>query len=92
MNGKPGDHPYTDVVVHQLDVYGPYFDALIREVDALGGFDSRLAKAFCAIRPDALRDRGMGPRARVQTLARESQLEELRLQLEQERDRLQRRS
>ena len=36
-NGKVGDHPFTDVVVHGLDVYSPSADALIREIDQLGG-------------------------------------------------------
>jgi hypothetical protein len=34
-NGKPGDHPYTDIVIHQLSVYSPSADALVREIVAL---------------------------------------------------------
>jgi hypothetical protein len=36
-NGKPGDHPLTDILVHELEVFGPAPDALIREICELGG-------------------------------------------------------
>ncbi len=36
-NGKPGDHPFTDIVTHGLAVYSPTVDGLIREIDQLGG-------------------------------------------------------
>jgi hypothetical protein len=35
MNGKPGDHPLTDILVHGLDVYGPEADRLIRKIAEL---------------------------------------------------------
>ena len=35
MNGKPGDHPLTDILVHKLDVYGPEADGLIRKMAEL---------------------------------------------------------
>ena len=38
-NGKPGDHPYTDIVLHGLSVYTPAIDALVREIANLGGRD-----------------------------------------------------
>ncbi|HEX8691961.1 MAG TPA: hypothetical protein VF746_06060 [Longimicrobium sp.] len=38
-NGKPGDHPLTDIVVHGWRVYSERADALVREIDALGGGD-----------------------------------------------------
>ena len=31
-NGKPGDHPYTDIVVHGRNVYSPRAAALVREL------------------------------------------------------------
>ncbi len=31
-NGKHGDHPLTDLLVHGLDVYSPEADALIRDI------------------------------------------------------------
>jgi hypothetical protein len=34
-NGKPGDHPLTDISVHRLKVYGPEADDLIRKVAEL---------------------------------------------------------
>jgi hypothetical protein len=34
-NGKVGDHPYTDIMVHGREVYSARADALIREVAAL---------------------------------------------------------
>jgi hypothetical protein len=37
VNGKHGDHPITDILVHALPVYSPAIDALVREVAGLGG-------------------------------------------------------
>jgi len=34
-NGKSGDHPYTDIVVHGRRVYSPTADALVREIALL---------------------------------------------------------
>ena len=31
-NGKPHDHPLTDIVVHNLEVYGPEADDLVHEI------------------------------------------------------------
>jgi len=36
-NGKPGDHPLTDIIIHGLAVYSPKADALVREIVQLGG-------------------------------------------------------
>ena len=36
-NGKPGDHPLTDILIHKLEVYGLEADELIRRIDSLGG-------------------------------------------------------
>jgi len=38
-NGKPGDHPITDIVTHGFAVYSPTADSLIREIVQLGGED-----------------------------------------------------
>ena len=35
MNGKPHDHPLTDILVHKIEVYGPQTDDLIRRIAAL---------------------------------------------------------
>jgi len=34
-NGSPGDDPYTDVVIHGLEVYSAQATALIREIAKL---------------------------------------------------------
>ena len=34
-NGKPGDHPYTDIIVHKRRVYSKVIDRLVREVAEL---------------------------------------------------------
>lgn len=31
-NGKPGDHPYTDIVIHGDSIFGPEIDGLIRDI------------------------------------------------------------
>ena len=36
-DGKPGDHPITDIAVHNMPVFSPRIDALIRDIVALGG-------------------------------------------------------
>ena len=38
-NGKPGDHPITDILVHHRRVYSETADALVREIAGLGGED-----------------------------------------------------
>jgi hypothetical protein len=35
-NGKPGDHPYTDIITHGLRVYSARVDDLVREITRLG--------------------------------------------------------
>jgi hypothetical protein len=34
-NGKPGDHPLTDITVHRLPRYSPEVDALVIEIARL---------------------------------------------------------
>lgn len=31
-NGRPGDHPYTDIVVHKMDFFGGDIDQMIRDI------------------------------------------------------------
>lgn len=38
-NGKPGDHPYTDIVIHGANVYGDDIDDLVREMHHLKSSD-----------------------------------------------------
>ena len=35
MNGKPGDHPLTDILSYKLEVYGQVADELIRKIGEL---------------------------------------------------------
>ena len=35
MNGKPGDHPITDIVRHHIAVYGEPLDGQIRQLGEL---------------------------------------------------------
>ena len=37
-NGRPGDNPYTDIVVHKRTFYGTPIDELLRKLDATKGF------------------------------------------------------
>ena len=39
-NGKPGDHPLTDILVHRLDVFSPAIDEILREIESIGGWDT----------------------------------------------------
>jgi hypothetical protein len=36
-NGKPGDHPLTDILVHKLRTFSREIDSLIAEIVRLGG-------------------------------------------------------
>jgi len=40
-NGKPGDHPLTDIVNYKRDVYSPRAAALVREIDRLADEKTR---------------------------------------------------
>lgn len=42
-NGKPGDHPLTDVLVHDADVFTPEIDHLVREEAKARGWDTSAA-------------------------------------------------
>ena len=35
MNGKPGDHPITDIMVHQIAVFGEPVDSQLRQLGEL---------------------------------------------------------
>lgn len=38
-NGKLGDHPLTDIVVHRMDVFGDEIDSLVRKIVNMPGYD-----------------------------------------------------
>ncbi len=40
-NGKPGDHPFTDIVNHGLDVYSSQVAKLVREIVKLASEQER---------------------------------------------------
>jgi hypothetical protein len=42
-NGKPGDHPFTDIVTHKANLYSPLAAALVREIATLADDKSRRA-------------------------------------------------
>jgi hypothetical protein len=35
-NGRPGDHPYTDIIVHGREVFSAEVTRLAKEIDGLG--------------------------------------------------------
>lgn len=39
-NGKPGDHPYTDIIHHGSSEYGEPVDGLVKELSKLPGFSN----------------------------------------------------
>jgi hypothetical protein len=41
-NGKPGDHAYTDVVIHHMTVFGSLIDGLIQSIAESGGADEEV--------------------------------------------------
>jgi S-adenosylmethionine hydrolase len=42
-NGKPGDHPYTDIVTHGRDVYSHKAASLVRDIARFADEKTRLA-------------------------------------------------
>lgn len=49
-NGKKGDHPLTDIVSYNLDVFSPDVDAMVRELRELGGSKARSIRSGCPTR------------------------------------------
>jgi hypothetical protein len=39
-NGKPGDHPVTDVVEYSQELFSPRVNALLRDIAAMGEGDT----------------------------------------------------
>ena len=39
MNGKPGDHPITDLMVHRIAVFGEPLDTQLRQLGELMSYD-----------------------------------------------------
>lgn len=40
-NGKPGDHPLTDIVKHRLPMFGDEVDEKVRRIDAIASNELR---------------------------------------------------
>ena len=40
-NGKPGDHPLTDILIHNRNIYSPEACDLVREIAALADEKTR---------------------------------------------------
>jgi hypothetical protein len=54
MNGKPGDHPLIDVLIHKLVVFGHPWDDELREIVHLLGTERAhdWFNAECCSKPD----------------------------------------
>ena len=78
-NGKLGDHPLTDIVIHGAETFTPEIDAMVKEVHGLGGFESELASLYLLGIDSDLKD--------ADPARRKSRLSWLRAALERERDR-----
>lgn len=83
-NGKPGDHPLTDIVVYELEVFGPRADALIREIVGLGG-EAELERRFDLLDLDPSFAHLRESDAHVDLRELEVRLGELRDELRQDR-------
>ena len=55
MNGKPGDHPITDILDHSLAVYGEPTDSNIRKLSKLMDYH-RLRDWFECLKRDKSED------------------------------------
>ena len=42
-NGKSGDHPVTDIVIHHRPIFSPTIDGLVVELDGLGLWTGAIA-------------------------------------------------
>jgi len=57
-NGKPGDHPLTDFVVHGMHPFPPDIEEMLRRIDVLGRAAGRwpLGEKFAIFDAGARRD------------------------------------
>lgn len=55
-NGVIGDHPLTDIVAHDLQVFSPGVDAKVRELYELGSFKNHIASYWLMDVHDLLRE------------------------------------
>ena len=40
-NGRPGDHPLTDILHYRASAFGPEIDSLVRELSGMPGFEGQ---------------------------------------------------
>jgi hypothetical protein len=52
-NGKPGDHPITDILIHKRMAFSADIDSLIVKIIGLGG-EKELERSFNLLAPPAL--------------------------------------
>lgn len=58
-NGKPGDHPWIDIVHHRIDTFSPVADDLVRAISAFQPDISLWSFLYDLYRQgDAIRDSG----------------------------------
>jgi hypothetical protein len=50
MNGRPGDHPLTDILFHKRVAFSPEIDSLIVQILDLGG-EKDLERSFNLLAP-----------------------------------------
>jgi hypothetical protein len=53
MNGKPGDHPLTDILIHKRSAFSAEIDSLIVQIIDLGG-EKELERSFHLLDPPPL--------------------------------------
>ena len=53
MNGRPGDSPLTDIIIHRITVFSVEIDELINDIVALGG-ETELETKFNLFAPPPL--------------------------------------
>ena len=53
MNGKPGDHPLTDILIHKRSAFSAEIDSLIVQIIDVGG-EKELERSFHLLDPPSL--------------------------------------
>jgi hypothetical protein len=78
-NGKPGDHPFTDLLIHGWETFGKEITALVKEIDGLPGskaYRDEIAQLLLENDPawnrksanlDRVKDRLLAIRAKLRT-------------------------
>ena len=80
LNAKPGDHPYTDIVVYKWIVFGNETDNLVRKLHNMPGFDAYREEVIALLEKN---DPGWNKEIDVKLVRK--RLLEIRAQLKKER-------